>query len=315
MQGSSKRVCPSERRAPRKVDFKLSFTSPQTVRKLFDLVSELFQDLSVEVIDTDSFKGISIANIDEKKVCVVQARLECDVELAPGADCYFTISVATLCTCMRTVAAHYLMDITKYYGSEDVEIDSRDQITGCKVNSCRLSTLCKDFSKAALNTMKYDYTIQIELSAFRSIVKVSKDLHAETIGFEIRKGTGEGEITFCLRAEGDAMHEHYFPSTAKDDDNTFVTSTEESHPEVDVKSQPLIYEDHFSVNYLNTFLKSMERQILTLRIACNESAEEGGGGGGDADGVRRGSPLVLMYPLGPEQSYVCFVLAPKQSGD
>lgn len=300
-------VAKKRQRTKRDVDFKLSFTSPQTLRLLFTMIADVLPEISVEVINTKSFKGISICNVDEKKVCVVQARLQCDVQLSSGADNYFTISVSTLCTCMRTVAPHYLMEMTKYANSDDIEIESTDQMTGVKVNSCRMATLCKDFSKAAMSKLQYDFNVQIDLNTFRSIVKISKDLHAETIGFEIRQAE-EGRITFCLRAEGDASHEHYFPSSTKGEEgeSTFVTALEETQPDVDVASQPIIYQDHFSATYLNTFLKSMERQVLTVRIACADAETNEGG-------TRSGSPLVLMYPLGAEKSYVCFVLAPKQT--
>ena len=43
---------------------------------------------------------------------------------------------------------------------------------------------------------------------------------------------------------------------------------------------------------LNFFLKSMERQIITMKLSQDK-------------------PLIVHYPLGADKSYICFVLAPK----
>lgn len=268
---------------------------------MIEVIKEILPDISIEVVKTEEFTGISIANIDDKKSCVVQAKLQCDVDMSEDCIGQFSVSVNTLGICMRTVASHYVMDMIKYEGSEDIEIESRDQITNARINSCRMNTLCKDFTKATMNTMDYDYTIQIELSVFRSIVKISKDLHADTLSFVIHETkTGEGaqmkrDIMFCLRAKGDAQHEHYFPSTVSEED-CVITASEENKTEMHLDASNLVYEDKFSVNYLNMFLKSMDRQVLTLRIS-------------------EGKPLVLMYPLGAEKSFVCFVLASKADDD
>ena len=48
----------------------------------------------------------------------------------------------------------------------------------------------------------------------------------------------------------------------------------------------------FSASYLNLFLKSMERQIITMKLSQDR-------------------PLLVHYPLGADKSYICFVLAPK----
>ena len=56
------------------------------------------------------------------------------------------------------------------------------------------------------------------------------------------------------------------------------------------------YEERYSAQYLNFFLKSMERQIITMKLSADQ-------------------PLIIHYPLGADRSYICFVLAPKAEDD
>lgn len=280
-----------QKTAESNVHFKLRFPQPQTARSMIEVIKEILPEISIDVYKDDTFSGIKIENIDDKRVCIVHVKLSCDVELL-DEKAEFCISVDTLSICMRTVASHYVMDLVKYKGDDDIELTSRDATSGIAVNTCKMHTLCKDSTRAAVNPLDYDYTVQIDLSVFRSIVKISKDLNADNLSFLVYESkTAAGrEILFCLRATGDASHEHYFRSIINEDG--VICASEETHTSMEMNDDTLQYNDQFSVQYLNTFLKSMDRQVLTLRISKDK-------------------PLVLLYPLGAADSYVCFVLASK----
>lgn len=278
------------------VDFKLTFPQPQTLRSLVEIVKDILPDLSVEVQKLPTFEGINVENIDDKKSCVVQARLHCEVTMNAETS-QFTVAVDTLAICLRTVASHYVLDFIKYTDSDDVELVSRDAISNNIVNVCRMNTLAKMFTKTTMSTQEYDYTLQLDLSEFRSIVKVSKDLSATTLKFSIFSDTDASRnvksITFKLKSKGKAEHQHFFRASVTDDG---VYTNDESITDASRSPGDLVYEEDFSVTYLNTFLKAMERQVVTLRMSQEK-------------------PLVVLYPLGAESSYICFVLASKMDDE
>ena len=87
------------------------------------------------------------------------------------------------------------------------------------------------------------------------------------------------------------------------------------------------YSDSFSTSYLNYFLKSMERQIITMKLSkvirClpppashSRPASQSRHASPHIVSHRlllQDKPLILHYPLGADMSYICFVLAPKTS--
>ena len=54
----------------------------------------------------------------------------------------------------------------------------------------------------------------------------------------------------------------------------------------------MLYDECFTAKYIASFVKSMERQIITMRLKAK-------------------IPLLLYYPLGSDSSHITFVLAPK----
>ena len=315
--GPGAKRCRGEAEAGGRVEFCLRFSQPQTPGNMFSMIKDTLPHIDVQVVkrpagsagdggDGDDFEGIVIENIDEKRVCIVHARLACEVEAAPDAgDMRFSVSLETLSVLMRNVSSHYTMELVKYAGADDLELVSRDQITNAKVNSSRINTLCKEFAKDGMKQMQYQFTVQIELATFRSIVKTAKDLHARNLRFTVfeRRAGSRRNILFCLSSKGDAENKHYFSSAVNDQGVICTVDDGEQGEEPDAFSEEdRKYDGSFSIAYLNTFLKSMDRQQLTLRL-CPELVGS------------QHKPLIVLYPLGPDKSYVCFVLAPKIDDD
>lgn len=288
MAQCAKRVCPD-------VLYQLRFPQPQTLKVLVDIIKDTIPEVSIEVVKTPDKDeaAIKIENIDDKRVCVVHARLSCHALKFERAGEEFNINLELLSSCLRSVQPHYVLDLTKRRESDSLEFTSLDAVNGTLVNKCCVPTLCQDFTKAPLNELNYDYTVQMELSTFRSIVKTSKELRANNLTFVMYEKTKQGKkhMLFCLRAEGDATQEHYFPAVLSDE-GVMHADTESADAAIEQKDEDQTFKGHFSVQFLNTFLKAMERQMLSIRISA-------------------GKPLVIIYPLGAEDSHVCFVLAQK----
>lgn len=102
-------------------------------------------------------------------------------------------------------------------------------------------------------------------------------------------------IVFSLSAEGTTSScEHFFPSTVHEEGVFSATNTNADIDGLDNPSQwTLNFSNRFATSYLSKFIRSMERQIVTMRLS-------------------KDLPLILHFPLGGEsESYVCFVLAAK----
>ena len=155
-----------------------------------------------------------------------------------------------------------------------------------------------------MNQLDYDYTVRIDLPIFRSIVKTAKELGADRLEFKVyKKKDDSGIIMFCLRSEGTSSTKHYFPSSAGEGG---VFSASSVNADVDDLEDPTqwqqTYCDSFGLNSLGLFLRSMYRQIVTLRMGVDATSQQG-------------LPLLTLFPLGGDSSNVCYILAPKTEDD
>ena len=275
---------------------------PSTARMMIDMVYAVLPTCTFQVQKSSDFEGIVVQNMDEKKCCIVHAKLQCDVEMPTSVE-HFTLSLKDMSVCMRSVAGHYILELRKVRSSEEVQIISRDAVTDTKINACTIRTQYEDFEKAEMRKgIDYDFTVKIDLTVFRSIVKTAKDLGSgsdEKLEFRVYKRVGaENTILFCLRSEGtSSTTEHYFPSTCDgDEDGAYSASTASAAEDVDGLDDPTkwvkAYNDVFSLNYLGHFIRSMDRQQVTLRISPDK-------------------PLLVLFNLGGDASEVCYILASK----
>lgn len=111
--------------------------------------------------------------------------------------------------------------------------------------------------------------------------------------------TGVLRTTFTISSRGDATQAHNFHSATVAEGSASETyviraATDSTAPDSTDDDAVTVYSDAFSAQYLNLFLKSMERQIITMKLSQDK-------------------PLIVHYPLGADRSYICFVLAPKTS--
>ena len=293
----------AKRPAP-ELDFKCSVGQPQTARMLVDMVGALVSSCQFEVKKSEEFTGILVQCLDSSKTCIVHARLECEVHL-PGEvtestePVRFAVSLKEMMACMRVVHSHYVLEVCKERNSDSVQLISRDQVHMTLINSFNLGILHQDYDSAEMNELDYDYTVRIDLLEFRSILKLAKDLGSSAIQFKIyeRKRVHEDDpqtIVFCLAVMGIASSTvHYFPSTVNEGGVFAATSNVGDVEGLDDTSKwTLAYSDMFAQEKLSLFVRAMERSVLTLRVSSDK-------------------PLVVLFPLGGDDSYVCYILAAK----
>lgn len=309
-------TCKRQRHAS---EWTLTFHQTHAFRTLIDVVANIIGRVNVKIKkgdDDDGFAGISVESIDPKRVCLIAAKLACDVtaeDLEP--DMCFCVDTQTLGTCLRSASPNYSIDISKTRESDEIVLRTYETICSSYISHFRLPTLAHDDEVVKLTGIDYNYVIEFDLGTLRSIVRNCIALKGENVTLQVEEPKTEDKqyqtTRLTIRSEGNAEQVHVFTSrTARseiqetpDKENAghepviikTITSDDAAGDDdvngafVDMKS---LYKETFSASYLNLFMKNMDRTCITMRLAPNK-------------------PLVLSYPLGVEQSNICFVLAAK----
>jgi len=290
------------------IDWKITFDQTQGIRTLVDVVGNILTRVNFRLM-YDARKDchfLCIDSIDPQHVCMIQARLTCEKVVNLVGDETFCVDTSILNTLLKNVPSHYSLDLIKKKSSADIYMRTYESLSNSHETHYILSTLVDDSETMQLTDIEYKYVIEIDLGTLRQIVKMSQALRASHVEFSVKEpetsNRGVSRTTFSIASRGDATQEHRFNSATVTENNESQTTviraaTDSTGPEeVCGEIMEKKYSDSFSTQYLNYFLKSMERQIITMKLSQDK-------------------PLILHYPLGADRSYICFVLAPKTSDD
>lgn len=290
------------------IEWKITFDQTQGIRTLVDVVGNILTRVNFR-INYDTKKNtyfLCIDSIDPQHVCMIQARLGCEKVFNLTGNEMFCVDTNILNTLLKNVPAHYSLDLIKKRSSADIHMRTYESLSNSHETHYILSTLHDESETMQLSDMSYKYTIEIDLGTLRQIVKMSTQLRANQIEFSVKEPTESkkcvSRTTFSISSSGDATQEHRFNSATVTESGSaeaqtcvIRAATDATGPEtVEGEELEVKYSDSFSTQYLNYFLKSMERQIITMKLSQDK-------------------PLILHYPLGADRSYICFVLAPKTS--
>lgn len=279
-------------------NFHITFDQTQPLRVLVDVISNILHRVDIQVVKDKNFEGIHIESIDPKHICLIVARLACGVtKLDSPSNCKFCVDTVTFNTCLKSVNSHYSLDIKNDNDSSNVIMHAYETISNNYTTHFSVPTLVSEPENVKLSDLEYDYTIEIDLTTLRTIVKNTIALRGNEVQFIVEEPSDATPYKYTILTivtDGNAKQKHQFHSiTEKKGGGTCVIRTEEGgidlpeHTKFETK-----YSETFSAQYLNHFLKSMERQIITMRLSKTK-------------------PLILNYPLGSDKSYICFVLAPR----
>ena len=294
----------SKRQKVSNLEWRVTFDQSQGLRTLVEVVGNILTRVNFRLTyDTKrEMHFLCIDSIDPQHVCMIQARLICEKthNLDIRKDVDFCVDSTILNLILKNIPSHYSIDLEKYSDTPDISINAYETLSNSHHTKFELPTLVDDSETMQLSDMSYKYTIEIDLGTLRQIVKMSMSLRANQLEFTVKKpidpNGGVSRTTFMIGSKGDASQTHSFHSATVaegDDSDTYVirAATDSTAPEEN-SSTRVVYTDAFSAQYLNFFLKSMERQIITMKLSQDK-------------------PLIVHYPLGADRSYICFVLAPK----
>ena len=285
------------------IEWKCTFDQTQGLRTMIEVVGNILTRVNLRLTrEKNGASFMCIDSIDPQHVCMIQARLICEKMTDLPSDTDFCVESNILNMCLKGIPSHYSLDIYKLKDVPDIHINAYESLSNSHQLKFTIPTLVDDSESMQLSDMSYNYTIEIDLGTLRQIIKMSMQLRAQEIEMIVREPNNtEADIlrtVFTIGAHGDAHQEHsFFSATVQESgaENTRIirAATDATGPDAP-SDQRLVdkYHDSFSCQYLNFFLKSMERQIITMKLSQDK-------------------PLILHYPLGAEKSYICFVLAPK----
>lgn len=279
------------------VEYVIAFDQTHSFRTLVDVIRDILNRVVFRVKKCTTRENtffLCIDTVDQNHVCMILARLTCERFEGLEGDESFCVDTTILNTLIRNVPAHYSMELMKRKDSSDICIRTYESLSNSHETHYTLSTLVDDSDTIQLNDIAYKYTVEIDLGTLRQIVKMSQALKAENIELSVSESkSGANRTLFSLTSRGDAIQEHRFNSSSVSEGDSYVirAATDTTGPE-DGGALEEKYKGTFSTQYMGYFLKSMERQMLTMKLSDDK-------------------PLILHYPLDAEMSYICFVLAPK----
>lgn len=281
-------------------EYFLTFDQTHSLRILVDVISNILPRVEFTVIEKEKFKGISIESIDPKHVCLIVARLACNVRCtSKDAKYSFCVDTGTFNTCLKSTQPHFSLDIKKKTEESDITMSSYEDVTNSYFSTFSVPTLVSEVESAKLSEFDYKYTIEMDLNTLRNIVKNTLALKGNDIRLTVEEPVQVRNYTYnilTIYTDGNAAQKHQFHSvTEEKGGGNCVIRTEEGGLEIpEDEEMKQVYSECFSASYMLNFLKGMERQVISIRLLQGE-----------------GKPLILNYPLNTDDSYICFVLAAK----
>lgn len=287
-------------------EFKIVFECASAIRMLADVLSNMLEIVELQVFKTEEFSGIMVEAIDSKQVCLVIAQLRADVTMS-SEHARFCINTKTFNTCVKSTLAHYSISIESIPTTSSIKLVAYESLSNTSITRFTLPTLVCDQDPIKLKDQEYKYHIDMDTSTLKSIVRMCIALQGESLTFKVeqmrenaavekrpRVESAAGKHTLLtISSNGNCTQEHTFYSLA--DSNGSSNGT---HSGIcsEIASNPggmdVVYEEVFGARHMAEFLKSIDRQTVTLRLS-------------------KELPLIINHKFGVEDSYVCLVVAPQ----
>ena len=284
--------------------FELKISDVSTLKSLLEICANLIKEMQFEVVSTPDFQGMSFKTIDTKQVCMVIARVECEVPICPE-NTMFRIRTQTLLSCLRSLPSDYVLQIYQERSSDCLRLASGPSFDEYEINFDMNTLMTSDDSDICdrIQQMEYNYTVNVDCGAMRTFIKLCKDLKAEDITMQIQRLSASGNPTAGQAPPPDSTMESLFVLKSTGDEVTaiervFKSNAGEctvSHSRADAESGGTRFvecSEKYSVEYMSLFLRSMDRGDVTLQLSAQR-------------------PLLITYPLDSSKSMACFVLATK----
>jgi hypothetical protein len=171
----------------------------------------------------------------------------------------------------------------------------------------------QDRNKDEMKNQHHEYNVELDIAWLRNSVSMCKALKAKNVTLQVHEGKAGGSqrddddptkpsTIFTIKVEGESGCTQRRVETDASSADSVRPITQASgeerkdKTELDPKKYALACEEMFNAEYINNFLKSMEKSSVAIRLGS-------------------GKPLFLTYALDASGSFVCFILAPIFKGE
>lgn len=264
----------------------------------------------------NKFSGVYIEAMDTTLSCIIIAKINAEVAIdnkanAPDAsDMAFCLPVSTFLTHVKSINANHGVQLYRTAKSADLYLRTYSLMSESHHSRrMTLATLNKSSPTFKVSDMNYPHTIEIELNEFRTIIKTAKAINCPNVRIRILETKAKSTkhcSFFIIHVYGENSYdEHCFCCVSSVNEETKHDGAELRKTIVirndlvdedfsDVKRNQLDekFNNVFAVEYLNSFLKALERHTVTLRLAQDQ-------------------PLTITSSLGNTESFLAYFLAPK----
>jgi hypothetical protein len=295
-------------------DWRVVIADPQIFRTKIRIMSSVLVQSHFYLDASENFSGLCIEAMDPRKVCMIQAKFECVVETDLSQDELdkqtFCIEMDTFNTLMQDIHPTHMLEILRVKGEADIVLliyeatDKSDQIT------FRVKTMQETEQRLRMKKLVSPRGVDFDVSTLRNNCKTFRHIGATDVQLALLEAKHEGvtETYLSLMAEGHTVSASYcyLSEMTRDKEDTDssdiigevscirVLTRGEQRISMSTLQEGIkfkkIYCEKFQCQYLNCLLKHMDKQRVHLSLSEK-------------------NPLVLLYTLGNNRSYIQAMLA------
>ena len=285
-------------------------------------INETSSNLSIDT-RKDDFSGIYAEFIDKSNSCVIIMKYAAEVIInekmdVQQKDMQFCVDILTMLNHLKSVNSSFCLQMYRRQCDDKIHFKAFGQSLGYRqFRHIRMDTWDKVADKFSISDIKYDYVVVFELAEMRRILRLAKSIKSTNLRIVImepmkKSADGMKRFFFLIQVLGEHSYdEEVFCSTTdiSEEKTEEEKATEDSPKRLVIKNSEMLemqeednpmnynvkdleqkYAGIFTVEYLNMFIKSLDRHTINLHLANDK-------------------PMIVTCSLGDESSFLAFVLA------
>lgn len=280
------------------LEFLLSFKHPQVFKQTFTLVAAIIPQCHFCIEINDNFRGISINTIDGSQICVVVAKIACEVYVNSSEVLgkLYSIDFDLLTKSLSNgIDPSKTVDIKKLHNDEEVAFEAYDEEWSIDCLDFSLKLSMPDTQPGPRFEYKCNITVDMEsVNELKHLIKLGTLYEAKSMRFIIYKpcimddGEMHKKIHYFLRIviegqRGKASRTFHASYNWKMDNDVNITLTTPKNQASEIDENKLlfdtihltteneIYNNSFSVDFLHKITKPMSDAKITFHFCIKKS--------------------------------------------
>jgi hypothetical protein len=276
--------------------FRVELSHPNSLRLMAENISHIVKIIELRIVSNDEFQGIRVEMLDDLKACLVIGELPCDVSVSPRwlerSVQSVSVSIESLLLTLRQIENQQSLVIEQGVSQDDiVTIRSVSPMGGGDELHANLHLIVSTPTSNIIELKEFPILLQVEmdLPTVRSFLKTCESIKSEDVQIVVTEyDSGDRTVTIKSTDQATMSLQKTFLGTSETGEDSIIS-------ELTSREGSVIFDESFSTKYMNNFLRSMNRTLVTLKMAPSK-------------------PLHIFYPLGSRESSLTFILAPRVKG-